>query len=250
MTAVETTSAHPPPRRNPWTDADVERHWDAVARIYGRENERVRETHDQRFAVAVPWLKLFPGARVLNISSRDAGAEAPLREACPDLSITHAEVSAGLLEVALERHPEAVMRKLEGYASLPFADRVFDRVLSLETLEHVADPLAFLSELHRVTRAGGLLVLSCPPATAEPAYRLYTAVCGGHGEGPHRFLPSREVRELLAAARWELDWHRGTLLLPVGPRWLRHGAERLLARFPDGMLAEFGIRQFYVARRA
>jgi hypothetical protein len=101
-----------------------------------------------------------------------------------------------------------------------------------------------------VAKPAARLVLSCPPATAEAAERVYTAWFGGHGEGPHRFLASREVCRLLAASGWALDWHRGTLLVPVGPRWLCRAGERLLARYPGSFLAEWGIRQFYAARRA
>jgi len=236
--------------RNPWRDADVERHWDSVAAAYVRENERVRDAHAQRFDVAVARLALFPRARVLNISSRDAEAEDHLRRACPDADVIHAEVSQGLIDVARSLRPHAEQRKIGSYSHLPFDDGSFDRVLSLETLEHVADPPAFLAGLHRVARPGAILVLSCPPATSEIPYRAYTALFGGHGEGPHRFLASRSVLRLLSAAGWTVTWHRGTLLVPVGPRRLRRWGERLIERFPHGFIAELGIRQFYVATRA
>jgi SAM-dependent methyltransferase len=220
-----------------------------VAEVYVRENDRVREAHAQRFLVAAGRLDLFPRARVLNVSSRDAEAEDHLRRECPDVEVVHAEISGGLIEVARSLRPEARQRKIETYSRLPFEDGEFDRVLSLETLEHAADPPAFLRELRRVSRPGAVLVLSCPPATAELPYRIYTALFGGHGEGPHRFLASRVVRGLLEAEGWELTWHRGTLLVPVGPRWLRRLGERIIERFPGGFMAEMGIRQFYVARR-
>lgn len=234
---------------NPWSDADVERHWDSVAGVYVQENDRVGETHDQRFEVSIPRLDLFPGARVLNVSSRDAAAEEHIRRACRTARVVHAEISSGLIDVARGLRPEAEQVKLATYSSLPFGDGEFDRVLSLETLEHAAEPLAFLKELLRVTKTGSTLVLSCPPATSELPYRVYTAVCGGHGEGPHRFLSSRRVRSLLRAAGWNMTWRRGTLIVPVGPRWLRRLGERLLDRFPRGWIAELGIRQFYVAKR-
>jgi SAM-dependent methyltransferase len=238
------------PPRNPWSDKDVERHWDSVASSYVRENARVNEAHVQRFDVAVEHLDLFPHARVLNVSSRDGEADDHLRRVCPEVEVLHAEISAGLIEVARALRPQAVHQKIETYSRLPFEDGEFDRVLSLETLEHTAEPAAFLAELHRVARPRATLVLSCPPATCEVPYRIYTALFGGHGEGPHRFLPSRVVIALLHAAGWEVAEHWGTLLLPVGPRFLRRWAERLIERFPRGRIAERGIRQFYVARRS
>jgi ubiquinone/menaquinone biosynthesis C-methylase UbiE len=45
---------------------------------------------------------------------------------------------------------------------MPFADASFDAVLSIETLEHVADEDRTLAEMHRVLVPGGTLVVSVP----------------------------------------------------------------------------------------
>lgn len=88
--------------------------------------------------------------------------------------------------------------------------------------------------------------MSLPPSSAE-----WTSVLNGvlrfhHGEGPHRFLPPREVKAMLAEAGFRLDGHRGTLFLPFGGR-LFEGADRALTRlFGPGPLAQLGLRQFYV----
>lgn len=47
-------------------------------------------------------------------------------------------------------------------ATLPFRDGAFDRVLCSEVLEHLPDPARAIAELTRVTRAGGIVVLSVP----------------------------------------------------------------------------------------
>ena len=47
-------------------------------------------------------------------------------------------------------------------ASLPFADRVFDAALNIVTLEHVKDPRRVLTELARVLKPGGRLLLVVP----------------------------------------------------------------------------------------
>lgn len=234
--------------RFPWTDEDVARHWDSVASRYVLENDRVKAAHTQRFEVAVPRLALAPHSRVLDVSSRDCESEDHIRRIAPEARVVHAEVSQGLIDEAAKLRPGAIQRKIETYSRLPFADGEFDRILSLETLEHAADPEGFLHELRRVARPDAILVLSCPPATSEVPYRIYTALLGGHGEGPHRFPSSRRVRALLEATRWKLEWHRGTLLLPVGPRFLRRMAERVIERCQGTFISELGIRQFYVAR--
>ena len=140
--------------------------------------------------------------------------------------------------------------KLENYSSLPFGDAAFDRVISLETLEHVADPIRFLQELYRVSVPDTRFVLSCPPATSEIPYRIYSFFFGGHGEGPHRFPSSRKVKEMLTETGWKLIMHKGTLLIPVGPVWLRKAGEGLIDRLQKTFVSELGIRQFYVCEKA
>jgi SAM-dependent methyltransferase len=44
----------------------------------------------------------------------------------------------------------------------PFADDQFDEVVGRHVIEHVRDPMAVMSELHRITRPGGLIKLVAP----------------------------------------------------------------------------------------
>lgn len=237
-------------KKNTWTDQEVETHWDSVADVYVRENTRVKKTHDQRFHESMQELRLEPGLKVLNITSRDGEAADYLYKAEPSTEVINAEISSGLMQVAAGIRPGIRQVKLENYSYLPFQDREFDRILSLETLEHVAEPFKFLAELHRVSTDSALMVLSCPPATSEWPYRFYTRFFGGHGEGPHRFLASREVKALLHESGWKLIRHKGTLLIPVGPAWLQSAGERILDRYQGNWLSEWGIRQFYTCEKS
>lgn len=234
---------------NTWNDSEVEAHWDRVAHIYVKENNKVKETHDQRFRETIQYLHLPEEAHVLNITSRDGEADDYVRQAQPTADMVNAEISAGLMQVAQKLRPDINQIKISNYSILPFYNERFNRIISLETLEHVADPIAFLRELHRVSTHDARMVLSCPPATSEWPYRIFTALFGGHGEGPHRFLPSGEVKEMFEKTGWKLILHKGTILLPVGPRFLRDAAERLIERFQDTFISELGIRQFYVCEK-
>lgn len=53
---------------------------------------------------------------------------------------------------------------------LPFADSVFDAVVSFETVEHIAEADRFVGELRRVLKRSGVLVLSTPNASVTSAY--------------------------------------------------------------------------------
>ncbi|HER09299.1 MAG TPA: hypothetical protein ENO20_10370, partial [Bacteroides sp.] len=101
---------------NHWEDRDVEAHWDAVASIYVAENERVKETHDQRFREAVSHLKLKSGISVLNITSRDGEATDYILRECPDCKVLNAEISSGLMGVAAGIRPGIRQKKIETYS--------------------------------------------------------------------------------------------------------------------------------------
>lgn len=51
--------------------------------------------------------------------------------------------------------------------TLPFPDKSFDGVLCTQVLEHVANPEILLSEINRILKPGGTLVLSAPFSWGE-----------------------------------------------------------------------------------
>lgn len=67
-------------------------------------------------------------------------------------------------EVVCADHPPVSESTNVGCAAdaLPFVDSTFDTVLCTQVLEHVARPWVVASEIHRVLRPGGILILSCP----------------------------------------------------------------------------------------
>lgn len=236
--------------KNNWTDQQVEEHWDAVAHKYVKENNKVKYAHDQRFRKMLELLPPLPsGAKILNITSRDAEASIFLQRAYPGIRVINAEISQGLINEAVRLWPNIEQIKISTYSNLPFTDEEFDAIVSLETLEHVAEPKAFLKELHRIIRPNGILILSCPPATSELPYRVFTFLFGGHGEGPHRFLSSKRVKMLLKETGWQILHHEGNVLIPAGPVFLQKFGDYLIQKFQHSFIRELGIRQFYVGKR-
>jgi 2-polyprenyl-3-methyl-5-hydroxy-6-metoxy-1,4-benzoquinol methylase len=165
------------------------------------------------------------------------------------VEVINAEISQGLMDEAKKVRPYVRQVTISTYSSLPFSDGEFHRVLSLETLEHVEDPIQFLEELQRVSTSEAKLVLSCPPLTSEIPYQVFTFLFGGHGEGPHRFLRSAEVKEMLKKTGWKLLRHKGTLLVPAGPLFLQNLGEKIIRKFQHTFVSELGIRQFFVCEK-
>jgi 2-polyprenyl-6-hydroxyphenyl methylase / 3-demethylubiquinone-9 3-methyltransferase len=98
--------------------------------------------------------------------------------------------------------------------------RQFDLVTSMEVIEHVADPAAFVAELARHLKPDGLMILSTPNRTmasrlflVEAAERLGQVPRGTHDWD--QFLTPEELEALLNAAGLEVVEMRGIAVSPL-----------------------------------
>lgn len=96
----------------------------------------------------------------------------------------------------------------------------FDVVTSMEVIEHVTDPAAFIAELARHLKPDGLLLLSTPNRTAasrlflvEAAERLGQVPRGTHDW--HQFLNPDELTTLLEGAGLEVVEMQGIFFSPL-----------------------------------
>jgi 2-polyprenyl-3-methyl-5-hydroxy-6-metoxy-1,4-benzoquinol methylase len=98
--------------------------------------------------------------RVLDIGCGEGVFTAELADAGADVvGIDRAELP---LRRARARRPDLDLRLLEREDSWPLQDASFDAIWAGEVIEHVADTAGWLSELRRVLRSGGSLLLSTP----------------------------------------------------------------------------------------
>jgi ubiquinone/menaquinone biosynthesis C-methylase UbiE len=236
---------------NKFEMTEVERFWDNLAQhVYENANRKLNRVHNQRFTEAIERLSIDRESRVLNIWSRVGDGIPFFRKAFGEFELINAELSLQMLKASVklnpgEKHIQTSLHKL------PFKDSSFDVVISLETLEHVPDPLLFLMELRRVMENHGILVMSLPPSAAEWTSVINNIFRFHHGEGPHRFIAPPEVREMLSEAGFTLLEYRGTLFLPFGGRWtdkLDRWLSEKIGKKP--FLGQLGLRQFYVCKNA
>lgn len=104
-----------------------------------------------RFRKATALARVRPPARVLDVGARDGG----LKRYLPP----------GVQYQGIEIAPEFAapdIRTADLSNGIPFEDRQYDFVFCIEVLEHVPNPYDTMSEIHRVLRPEGVLVLSVP----------------------------------------------------------------------------------------
>ncbi len=80
------------------------------------------------------------------------------------LDLSHPKLVSG---VALARQHPHLHFGVADLEQIPLASASFDVALSVETVEHVPDHRAAVSELHRVLKPGGMLVISVPTEADE-----------------------------------------------------------------------------------
>ncbi len=105
------------------------------------------------------------GARVLDVGCGAGGATIVLVERHRAARVTGVDPMAHLVEYCRDRAARLGLggqlsyEELPTDGSLPFQDASFDAVFSKDSLLHVADKAAALSEFHRVLRPGGRLLV-------------------------------------------------------------------------------------------
>jgi SAM-dependent methyltransferase len=112
---------------------------------------------------------------------------------------------------------------------LPVADRSLDLVCTLNALEHVPAPWAFLDELVRVARSGG---------TVFVGVTNWLSPWGGHETSPWHYLGGERAARRYEAKRGVAPKNRfGTSLFPIGIgavlRWAHESGDvRVVDAFP------------------
>ena len=145
-----------------------------------------------------------PGERVLDLGCGAGRFVAALRDARAD------PVGVELAQAALQRArgnvPGADLRLVAPDGSLPLGHGEVDLVWCSEVLEHVPDTIAFLTEVRRVLRRGGRLLLTVPDHGRLKRTLLALAHYDAHYDplGEHvRFYTRRSLTRALQATGFE-----------------------------------------------
>jgi 2-polyprenyl-3-methyl-5-hydroxy-6-metoxy-1,4-benzoquinol methylase len=149
----------------PLTVADVEAWNDAFARendideYYSRSGCLIRWIERRRLAMIRRMTAAQPGCRILEVGC--GGGH--VLQLFPECDLTGVDVSGEMLRKAEKNLRGYRLRILKGELhQLGLSPQSFDHVICSEVLEHVTDPLEVLSQIKRLLRPDGRVVVTLP----------------------------------------------------------------------------------------
>jgi demethylmenaquinone methyltransferase/2-methoxy-6-polyprenyl-1,4-benzoquinol methylase len=131
--------------------------FDAVAARYDLTNDVLSAFQDRRWRRAVVRaVAARRGDRVLDLAAGTGTSSQPFADL--GATVVPCDLSLGMLAVGKRARPGLPFTAGDA-TRLPFADEAFDAVTMSFGLRNVVDPAAALTEMARVTRPGGRLVI-------------------------------------------------------------------------------------------
>ena len=131
--------------------------FDAVAARYDLTNDVLSAFQDRRWRRAVVRaVAARPGDRVLDLAAGTGTSSQPFADL--GATVVPCDLSLGMLAVGKRARPGLPFTAGDA-TRLPFVDEAFDAVTISFGLRNVVDPAAALTEMARVTRPGGRLVI-------------------------------------------------------------------------------------------
>jgi SAM-dependent methyltransferase len=108
------------------------------------------------------------------------GLFAPLwREVFPAAELSFCDISRKALELLAHDHPQHARRTaLVTNGQAQFPDGYFDAVVSVEVMEHVLDLDAYLRDIWRLIRPGGVFIWTTPSGNRLSSSHIYGVLTG------------------------------------------------------------------------
>jgi 2-polyprenyl-6-hydroxyphenyl methylase / 3-demethylubiquinone-9 3-methyltransferase len=168
----------------------------------------------------------FAGLTILDIGSGGGLLSEPMARL--GAAVTGADPAEGNIAVArlhAEAQGLAIDYRPTTAEALAEAGEVFDVVLNMEVVEHVADPQGFLTTCRRLLKPGGLMICSTMNRTAKS---FAMAIVGAEWvmrwlpKGTHdwaRFVTPDELYALIRGAGLDPVDRKGFVFDPLGWRW-------------------------------
>ncbi|KMW58863.1 3-demethylubiquinone-9 3-methyltransferase [Candidatus Rhodobacter oscarellae] len=168
----------------------------------------------------------FEGLRILDIGCGGGLLSEPMARL--GATVVGADAAAGNIPVA-QVHAEQMGLKIDyrhtSAEALAADGEQFDAILNMEVVEHVADPLGFLTACQQLLKPGG--IMTCSTLNRNPKSFLMAIIGAEHvmrwlPKGTHdwsKFITPDELFDLLRQAGLDPVDRKGFVFNPLGWSW-------------------------------
>ncbi|MEL7149150.1 MAG: bifunctional 2-polyprenyl-6-hydroxyphenol methylase/3-demethylubiquinol 3-O-methyltransferase UbiG [Pseudomonadota bacterium] len=168
----------------------------------------------------------FAGLRILDIGCGGGLLSEPMARLGADVvGADAAERNIPVAQVHAEEQGLTIDYRHTTAEALADAGEAFDAILNMEVVEHVADPLAYLTACHALLKPGGLM--TCSTINRNPKSYMMAIIGAEHvmrwlPKGTHewsKFITPDELYSLLEKAGLDPVDRKGFVFNPVSWSW-------------------------------
>jgi GT2 family glycosyltransferase/SAM-dependent methyltransferase len=189
------------------------------------EEGKLRLEHYHRYALVMDLVK---AKDVLDVASGEGYGSFLMSSSAK--TVTGVDISLEAVKHASAKYQSGNIKFLQGSATeLNFPDSSFDVVISFETLEHLSQQTEMISELRRVLKPEGCLVISSPNRP------IYSEESGEHNEYHVKELNFIELDDLLRERFESVQYYGQRMLMGSVIQSLEGGENNYKAWVDDGV---------------
>ena len=213
------------------------------------QQRRSRETLSLLSSVLSP---SGAGVRILDLGCGEGHITEAIRRQWVQAEVCGFDYSLSAIQTAQRQYPSIEFAVADAY-SMPYGPATVDAAVINNLWEHVPDPLRLLSQVHRILKPGGYVIVSTPSR-----YRLENLLRAISG-GPLVFMSKHHVTEYSVGQVLEQLRYGGfgliacqsTPISSTGWSWKWRLAKALLARWLRSVNSHHSLEStvFYLARK-
>lgn len=121
-------------------------------------------SHTNRFNQIITFIKDLDKepSEILDVGCGTGYLANEIKKLYPQAKVTGIDISKTALSLGKKEYKKITLLEVDAEKAFPFTDNRFDLVISGEHIEHLKDPDTYLSEINRIMKKHGTLILTTP----------------------------------------------------------------------------------------
>lgn len=239
----------------PWSVNQVGKFWDTV-KEYDDINSKIYPYRERFINSKILFKEInfrnFKPKKILDIQTRTGNGSIFWSRIIKSNFFYIADFSKNFLDIAsknLKNKKINFKSILIKKNKLPFKEKFFDFILCYETIEHIYNYNFFCSELSKITKTNGIVILTTPNISWELIHWI-TAIIGiNHSEGPHRFISKKKLENCFKNNNFKILSYNTTIFLPFNNK-ISIKLDKLFMKFlPNSIKELICLRHSYILRK-